>query len=92
MVLINAAKMCIPRLWGTPRVASLANWYKRIDKIAEMEELYFNFTRLSFQKHLHGLVGYTSAQLMNICRKWAALIKSKSKVELAFLVPSNLKL
>lgn len=38
-MLINAAKVCIPNLWGTSKVSSLADWYKRINKIAEMEEL-----------------------------------------------------
>lgn len=39
MMLVNAAKMCVPTLWGTPRAPSISEWYKRINKIAEMEEL-----------------------------------------------------
>lgn len=39
MMLVNAAKMCIPKLWGTPRVPSMLDWYKRINKITETEEL-----------------------------------------------------
>lgn len=37
-MLINAAKICIPTLWGTTKTPSLLDCYKRINKIAEMEE------------------------------------------------------
>lgn len=39
MMLINAAKMCIPKLWRKTRPPSIKEWYNRINKIAEMEEL-----------------------------------------------------
>lgn len=39
MMLINAAKMCIPKPWGTSKAPSVADWYKRINKIAGIEEL-----------------------------------------------------
>lgn len=37
--LLNAAKMCIPTLWKSPKPPTTAIWLKRIAKIAEMEEL-----------------------------------------------------
>lgn len=39
MFLINAARLCIPRLWGSTKTLSLLDWYKQVDKLAEMEEL-----------------------------------------------------
>lgn len=36
--MINAAKLCIPRSWGTPKFPSILYWYKQINKITEMEE------------------------------------------------------
>lgn len=37
--LINAAKLCIPVLWRSPNPPTIADWFKRVNKIAEMEEL-----------------------------------------------------
>lgn len=38
MIMINAANMCIPRCLGTPKVPSILEWYKQINKKAEMEQ------------------------------------------------------
>lgn len=37
--LLNAAKMCIPPLWKSSKPPSIVEWFKRIAKVAEMEEL-----------------------------------------------------
>lgn len=39
MHMVNAAKMCIPCKWRSPDPPTIADWYKRIQKTAEMEEL-----------------------------------------------------
>lgn len=37
--LLNAAKMCIPRHWGSSHIPTIPEWFTQINKIAEMEEL-----------------------------------------------------
>lgn len=37
--LLNAAKLCIPLHWGTTNAPTIPEWLKRVEKIAEMEEL-----------------------------------------------------
>lgn len=39
MHLINAAKQCIPIHWKSQNIPSIKEWFHRINKIAEMEEL-----------------------------------------------------
>lgn len=37
IIMINAAKLCTPRLWGTTKTPSLRAWLTQIDKISLME-------------------------------------------------------
>lgn len=39
MHMVNAAKMCVPYKWRSHDPPTLADWFKRIQKTAEMEEL-----------------------------------------------------
>lgn len=39
--LINVAEMCVPRHWGSPNIPTISEWFKQINRIAEMEELAF---------------------------------------------------
>lgn len=50
--LINASKMCIPALWNTTDPPTLVDWFKPIDRIADMEELIHQSrdTPIKFQK------------------------------------------
>lgn len=37
--MVNAAKLCILIHWGTTHTPSLSEWFIRLQKIADMEEL-----------------------------------------------------
>ena len=39
--LINAAKLCIPIRWTQSSPPTISDWFKKIEHIAEMEELFF---------------------------------------------------
>lgn len=39
MHMINAARQCIPIYWGSPQIPTVKEWFHRIRKTAEMEEL-----------------------------------------------------
>lgn len=68
-MLVNAAKLWIPKLWGTTKTPSLSEWYKCINKIAPLINL-----------HLSGLVGNTSSPLANIHKPWALSLHGSTLV------------